>query len=341
MDYAVAMTDPAPSARLEDVARLAGVSIVTASRALRQPEKVAVPTRERIAAAAASLGYVPNLVAGALASARSGVIAVLLPTITSSIFASTIDGLTQKLEAEGYAILMAQSGYDATREQHVLTALLGRRPEGVVLIGSPMSEPSRTMLAAASRGGMVVIETWELPADPIDVAVGFDNGGVGTAAAAHLLGQGRRELGFLGGNDSRARTRWQAFRRAAEQAGAVAVAGEFAAPATMDDVVEAHRAGTLPPGLLAADGIFASNDVHAVGMLSVLRQAGRRVPDDVALIGLGDLAIGRHVVPALTTIAIDGYEIGRLAACAFLARRRGEAVGHSDVGFTILRRESG
>lgn len=341
MLYADAMTDAAPPARLEDVARLAGVSIVTASRALRQPEKVAGPTRERIAHAAETLGYVPNLVAGALASARSGVIAVLLPTITSSIFASTIDGLTQTLEAEGYAILMAQSGYDPAREAHVLRALLGRRPEGVVLIGSPMTGAARTMLSAASRTGMVVIETWELPADPIDVAVGFDNGAVGAAAAAYLLGQGRRLLGFLGGNDSRARTRWQAFRHTAEQAGATAVAGEFAAPATMDDVVEAHRAGTLPAGLLAADGIFASNDVHAVGILTVLRQENRRVPEDVALIGLGDLAIGRHVVPALTTIAIDGYEIGRRAACAFQARARGEAVGHSDVGFTILRRASG
>lgn len=332
---------PSP-ARLEDVARLAGVSIVTASRALRQPEKVAAETRMRVSAATESLGYVPNLVAGALASARSGVIAVLLPTITSSIFASTIGGLTQALEADGYAILMAQSGYDPEREKHVLKALLGRRPEGVVLIGSPMTTEAVAMLAAAARNGIVVIETWELPATPVDIAIGFDNGAAGAAAATHFVKAGRKRLGFIGGDDSRSRARRHAFSATAAAAGLPAANLEFSTPASMDDVPTALASDVLPHGLLAADAIFASNDMHAVGLLTVMRGRGRRVPEDVAVIGLGNLPMGRHVVPMLTTIAIDGEEIGRRAAAAFKIRMGGGIVpSHTDIGFTILHRDSG
>ncbi|MHB1304582.1 MAG: LacI family DNA-binding transcriptional regulator [Acidiphilium sp.] len=333
---------PSP-ARLEDVARLAGVSIVTASRALRQPEKVAPETRMRVTAATESLGYVPNLVAGALASARSGVIAVLLPTITSSIFASTIGGLTQALEADGYAILMAQSGYDPEREKHVLKALLGRRPEGVVLIGSPMTAEAVAMLAAAVRNGIVVIETWELPARPVDIAIGFDNSIAGAAAAAHFVKAGRKRLGFIGGDDSRSRARRHAFSATAAAAGLPPTANlEFSTPASMDDVPTAFAASVLPPGLLTADAIFASNDMHAVGLLTVMRDRGRRVPEDVAVIGLGNLPMGRHVIPMLTTIAIDGEEIGRRAAEAFKIRMGGGIVpSHTDIGFTIVHRDSG
>lgn len=327
--------------RLEDVARLAGVSAITVSRALRQPEKVARKTQRRVAVAVESLGYVPNLVAGALASARSGVIAVLLPTITNPIFASTIDGLTEVLEGDGYAILMAQSGYDAAREARMIKALLGRRPEGIVLVGSPITVEATTMLKAAVRGGVVVIETWELPPKPIDLAVGFDNGAAGAAAASYLLARGRRKLGFIGGGDRRALARWRVFARTAKAAGAIATRLELPVPPLMDNVAAAITADNVPSGIAEADAIFAANDIHAVGLLSALRMHQRRVPEDVAVIGLGDLQMGRYSSPTLTTIAIDGNEIGRCAAEAFKARvRRGVVPQHADVGFTVIQRES-
>jgi hypothetical protein len=138
--------------RLEEVAAEAGVSTITASRALRQPEKVAPETRARIEAAVARLGYVPNLLAGALASARSRTVAILVPTLASSMFAETIDGLTEALEARGYAILVAQSGYDPMRERRALSALLGRRPEALVMVGSPSDAASATLLERRRRG---------------------------------------------------------------------------------------------------------------------------------------------------------------------------------------------
>jgi hypothetical protein len=155
-----------PPVRLSEVARRAGVSVITASRALRLPGKVAPATRARVAEAVAALGYVPNLVAGALASARTRNVALLVPTVASSIFASTINGLSEALEAEGYAIVMAQSGYDAAREERALAALLGRRPEALVMVGSPATPAGQAMLRRAAGEGATVVETWDLPGGP-------------------------------------------------------------------------------------------------------------------------------------------------------------------------------
>jgi LacI family gluconate utilization system Gnt-I transcriptional repressor len=326
-----------PPVRLAEVARRAGVSVITASRALRLPGLVAEETRARVQAAAAELGYVPNLVAGALASARSRNVALLLPTIASSIFASTVNGLSDTLEAQGYAIVMAQSGYDAVREQRALAALLGRRPEALVMVGQPATEAARAMLAAGSRQGAIVIETWDLPKHPIGAVVGFDNVAAGAAVAAHLIAAGRSRLAFVGGGDPRAEARFQGFADQARSLGRPAPARiTLPAPAAMDDACAAS--GT--PVLAGADAVFAATDVHAVALLGAFRRSGRRVPGDVAVVGLGDLDIGRHADPPLSTVAIDGALIGRQAAELILSG----AVATDrviDVGFALRVRGSG
>src|SRR3954447_6197953 len=250
---------PPPPVRLAEVAERAGVSVMTASRALRTPGMVAPETRARIAAAADALGYVPNLVAGALASARTRMVAVLVPTIASSIFADTVNGLTAALEAEGYAILLAQSGYDAGREERALTALLGRRPEAVVMVGSPAIPATAALLRRAAASGTTVVEAWDLPAEPIGAAVGFDNGAAGAAVAAPVVASGRRHMAFVGGNDPRAAARWQGFAAAVESAGlASPLCILLPAPATMDDAAAACVAAAGPGGLTEADAVFAA-----------------------------------------------------------------------------------
>src|SRR5438552_2745098 len=141
--------------RLADVARRAGVSAITVSRVLRTPEKVAPVTRARVSVAMQELGYVPNLVAGALASARTRGIAVLLPTIGNSIFTSTVEGLASALEPRGYALLLAESGYDPVREERMLTALLARRPEALIIVGSPATLAG---IALLKRAAIPVVE---------------------------------------------------------------------------------------------------------------------------------------------------------------------------------------
>jgi LacI family gluconate utilization system Gnt-I transcriptional repressor len=337
---------PAAAIRLSDVAAAASVSPMTASRALRTPEKVALETRQRVEAAARSLGYVPNLVAGALASAQSRTVGVLVPTITSSIFATTVNGLTAGLEEAGYAILIAQSGYDAVREERALAALLGRRPEAVAMVGSPRTAAAQAMLRRSAESGITVVQLWELPDEPIGFAVGFDNAAAGRAVAAHFVAAGRKRLAFVGGEDARAAERCRGFTEGACTAGlARPLSFVLPVPASMDDAAAFYDAAARKSrGLLAADAVFAATDVHAVGLLTALRQHRLRVPEEVAVIGLGDLDIARHTVPPLTTLRIDGAQIGRRAAAIILGQATKDAAAQPariDTGFHFLQRGSG
>src|ERR1700704_5124208 len=186
---------------LSAVAKLAGVSSITVSRVVRLPDMVAPETRGRVEAAMRELGYVPNQVAGPLPSARTSSVGVLVPTIANSIFADTVQGLSDELEPLGYAVILAQSRYDAAREDHMLAALLSRRPEAIIMVGSPATDDGARLLR---RAGIPVAETWDLPAAPIDAVAGFDNYRAGVAVARHLVAQGRRGLAFIGGDDPRA-----------------------------------------------------------------------------------------------------------------------------------------
>lgn len=314
---------------LAEVAARAGVSAMTASRALAAPAKVAPATRARIEAAVRELHYVPNLIAGGLATARTRAVAVLVPTIANSIFADTVEGVSAVLEPRGYAVLLAQSGYDPAREEKALLALLSRRPEALVMVGSPGTKDAAALL---KRTGVRVVEAWILPRRPIDAAVGFDNRAVGAAVANRLVAGGRRRLAFLGGSDVRSDLRFQGFRQACRRSGLPAPC-RVTAPVWGSPDAAAAVAG----GLGDADAVFTSTDAYAIGVLSALREMRRGVPHDVAVFGLGDLEIGRHAVPRLSTVRIDGRRIGEMAAELALAPERGRVI---DLGFELIERET-
>src|ERR687886_79689 len=158
--------------RIEDVAAMAGTSPITVSRTLRYPDKVAPQTRSRVLAAIETLGYVPNLAASSLASHRSGIVAVLVPTIANSIFAETIQGVSDAVAAAGLQILLGDYGYSPERERRLLQALVGRRPEAVVVVGVVRSGGLRRLLKSLA---VPVIETWDLTRDPVDTVIGFSN----------------------------------------------------------------------------------------------------------------------------------------------------------------------
>src|SRR5437763_4898703 len=201
---------------LSAVAKLAGVSSITVSRVVRLPDLVAPETRGRVEAAMRELGYVPNQLAVGLARARTRSIGVLVPTIANSIFADTVQGLSDELEPLGYAVILAQSRYDAAREDHMLSALLSRRPEAIIMVGSPATEDGARLLR---RAGIPVAETWDLPAAPIDGVGGPGNYDVVVVVARHFVAQGRKALAFIGGDDPRATRRWHGFKETALAAG--------------------------------------------------------------------------------------------------------------------------
>src|SRR6202048_4558857 len=151
--------EPHSAPTLSAVAKLAGGSSITVSRVVGLPNLVAPETRARVEAAMRELGYVRNQVAGALASARTSSVGVLVPTIANSIFADTVKAVSDELEPLGYAVILAQSRYDAAREDHMLAALLSRRPEAIIMVGSPATEDGARLLR---RAGIAGAETWEL-----------------------------------------------------------------------------------------------------------------------------------------------------------------------------------
>ena len=323
---------------MEDVARLAGVSMMTVSRAIREPAKVALATRARVTAAITKLGYVPNLNAGSLASQRSGIVGAIVPTIDNSIFAATMRGLTDTLAAAGYQVLLGQTAYDANTEDALVAAFLGRRVDGMVITGVEHSALTRRRLRKA---GIPVVETWDLTPNPIDMVVGFSNRDAGRAIARYLLDQGYLRLGFVGGDDDRTLLRLAGFAAAVKRVkGARLVRAMLPAGTSFGGGREAL--GLLLAQERGLQAVFCSNDALAVGALMECRRRGIQVPQDLAIAGFADLDIAAEIEPALTSVQVRSRTIGEEAANMLLARLRGEPLEATvrDLGFMVVPRKS-
>jgi LacI family gluconate utilization system Gnt-I transcriptional repressor len=328
------------AATLRDVGRVAGVSAMTASRALHRPGLVAPETAARVRHAAAELAYVPNRLAGGLSSKRSLVVIAVVPSTLNPGFSELVHGLRDALLASGYQLFLGLSDYAASQEDELIDAIVGRRPDGIVLTGVVHSPALRRRLV---HGHIPVVETWDLTSKPIDMLVGFSNQDVGRAAAGYLLDRGRRHPGLVVADDQRAQARRAGFRAVLDQRG-IALAGELVvrAPSTAAD---GRRALSL---LLEAapdlDAVFCSSDHLAMGVLFEATARGIRIPGELALMGFGDLPMSAHTVPSLTSVAVDGARIGREAARLLLARFAGQERGGAarrrvlDVGFAIVSR---
>jgi LacI family transcriptional regulator, gluconate utilization system Gnt-I transcriptional repressor len=323
---------------LHEVARLAGVAPITASRAVNTPAQVSDEVRRKVAEAIAQTGYVPNRLAGGLASSRSRLIAAVVPTISGTVFLETVQSLTESLAGQGYQLMLGQSGYDVQREDALLDAIIGRRPDGIVLTGILHSAQGRRRLQAA---GIPVVETWDLTPAPIDMLVGFSHVAVGREVAAYLLARGRRRLAIVSGDDERARRRLDAFVATAAEHGLADVQVVLVpAPTTL-------RSGRAALAELlgrdaSIDAVFCSSDLLALGVMTEAQARGLAVPERLAVIGFGDLEFAADLHPALTTVRINGAEIGRQAARFIVDRAEGRPVPARivDIGFSIIRRDS-
>jgi LacI family transcriptional regulator, gluconate utilization system Gnt-I transcriptional repressor len=326
-------------ATLRDVGRAAGVSAMTASRALRRPDLVAPATAARVRDAMRKLAYVPNRLAGGLSSRRSELVVAIVPSTLNPTFAELVDALRAELLASGYQLLLGLSDYAAAREDELVDAVVGRRPDGIVLTGVEHTPELRRRL---SRGRIPVVETWDLTPRPIDMLVGFSNEAAGRAAAEHLLDRGRRRPALVMADDARAQARRAAFLRLLEERG-VKLAGEAVvrAPSSAGDGRAAlGRLLQADPGV---DAVFCSSDQLALGVLFEAAARGVRVPERLAVLGFGNAPISADAHPALSTVAVDGARIGREAARLLLDRLAGGGAGSRrprmvDVGFTMLER---
>jgi LacI family gluconate utilization system Gnt-I transcriptional repressor len=200
---------PPRAATLHDVAREAGVSLITASRALSNPGVVSDATIERVRAAVARTGYIPNLLAGGLKSKRSMTVAGLVPVISVPQFLPTVRALTETLDAAGYQLILGQTGYANSREEKLINTMIGRRPDGMVVTGLVNSPTAREQL---KRLGIPIVEMWDLSDRPLDMVVGFSHVKVGSTIAGFFLAKGWRRFGVATGDDHRAMTRCEGFR---------------------------------------------------------------------------------------------------------------------------------
>lgn len=323
---------------LHDVAKLAGVAPITASRALSSPKQVSPEVLKRVTDAVSKTGYVRNGLAGSLASTRSRLVAAVVPSIGGPVFQNSIQALTQALAEEGYQLMLGQSGYVNSREDALLEAIIGRRPDGIVLTGIMHSAEGRKRLMAA---GIPVVETWDLTPTPLDMLVGFSHVNVGTAVADYLRGKGRKRLAVVAGDDERADRRLHAFETAARAAKLPAVQSvRVPAPTTLKSGREALT--RLLDAGKGIDAVFCSSDLLALGVLTEARARGLQVPEDLAVVGFGDMEFAADLEPSLTTVRIDGQAIGRQAARFIIDRAEGRTPDAAvvDVGFQIIERAS-
>jgi len=326
--------NPTKSVTLHDVARAAGVSLITASRALSNPGVVSDKTIARVQQAVEATGYIPNLLAGGLKSRRSFTVAALVPTISVAQFLPTVQALTESLDAAGYQLILGQGGYDHSREEALLNTMISRRPDGIVVTGLVHSEAARERLR---RLRIPVVETWDLSDRPVDMLVGFSHLKVGSAVAGYFLSKGWTRLGIATGDDHRASIRREGF---------VSVVGHDVPTAIVPAPSNMARGRQALTELLQKDpalqAVYCSSDQLAQGVLAEAQSRGLQIPADLAVCGFGDADFAAHMEPSLTTVHVDGAAIGRLAAQMIVDRCSGQPLERRivDVGFRVVERRS-
>lgn len=303
---------------MKDVARAAGVSVMTVSRAFKRDSSVGEETRRRIRAAADDLGYVFDSAAANLRSQRSRFVAVTVPSLTDAAFAVTVEAMTARLWAAGYQVLPGLTGGDIRREEQLIEAALSRRPEAVVVTGGRHTDRARKLLA---QSGVPVIEMWDLPGDPIGHIVGFSDAACMDLLVGHLTGLGHARIAFIGGDgvgDARGADRRRGFVAAMEErrldARRLIGAGEPPVSTGGGAAAMAQVLETAPD----TEAVICVSDAVAIGALTECRRRGVAVPDAVAIAGFGASDIAGLCVPTLTTVDPHAAQIGDRTAAMVL-----------------------
>ena len=298
---------------IKDVAREAGVSVATVSRALNGSASVTAQTRRRIAGVAARLRYVPHGAARSLVTRRTQTIGALLPDLFGEFFSELIRGIDLAARARGLQLLVSSSHGDAAEAATALRAMQGR-VDGL-LIMSPHVDASflREHLSVALPAVLMNTPV----ADKRYATLNIDNYGGAQAMTRHLLGCGYRDIAFICGPSDNfdAAERLKGFREAsAKSARTRLLQGDFTEES-------GHRAGREIAAMRQRpQAVFAANDMMAIGCLLALKEAGLRVPEDIALAGFDDIPIARYVNPPLTTVRVRIVDLGQGALEQLVAR---------------------
>lgn len=306
---------------MKDVARAAGVSVMTVSRSFKSDSSVNDETRARIRKIADDLGYVFDSTAAHLRTQKSNFVAVTIPSINNANFADTVGGLSDRLEEAGMQVLLGYSNYVTAREEVLIEQLLRRRPEAIVVTGGRHSDRARRLLLNA---GIPVIETWDLPERPIGHVVGFSNAATMHGLVDHLVARGYRKIAFLGGDsdgDTRGSDRRRGFVAAMTRHGLATDRLIDAGPPPISMREGAAAMGRLLDTLTDTEAVVCVSDLGAFGALTECQRRGIPVPEGIAIAGFGAYDIAAVSVPTITTIDPRPRLIGERTADLILALR--------------------
>jgi LacI family transcriptional regulator len=304
---------------LSDVARMAGVSLATASRTLSDPDIVHPDTRKRVQEAVTKLGYVPHGAARALASKRSRTIGAVIPTLDNPIFASSIQAMQKRLAEDGYTLLLGSHEYDLDAELDVVSALVQRGVDGIVLVGTDHDPAVYRLL---DKAGLPYELTWTLDGGAFHHCLGFSNRAAAAQVALHLIGLGHRRFAMVSGLTA---TNDRARERVAGVAETLNAHGlRLAKGLLMEIEFSIHNGREALGRILAEDpsvtAIVCGNDILAIGVLIEAAARGIRVPGAMSVTGFDDIDLAREWTPALTTVRLPVSEIGQRAAERMLGR---------------------
>ncbi len=331
---------------MADVARRAGVSAMTVSRALKGTGLVTEETHKKIMEAVDELGYVLDLTAGSLSSQKSGFISVLIPSVNNSNFSETLLGVTDTLDQAGKQVLLGYTGYDLNREEQLIEAMLQRRPEGLILTGGEHSSRARKILENTS---IPVIETWDLPTKPINHVVGFSNAATIEDMVARLVFCGYRNIAYIGGNekgDFRGIARRQGYEHAVKSLGLAKTHVVSVGDPPISIKQGAEAVTRLIEEWPEVEAVICVSDPSAFGAIMECHRLNLAIPQRLAVAGFGDFEISRYCWPSITTVNVNCQAIGQQAAelmlKALTAKDAGEVLPPQIIRMphSVIERES-
>lgn len=325
---------------LDDVAKQAGVSRITASRALRHSPQVSKRATNAVMDAAKLLAYIPNRAASTLASAKSHSIGIIIPSISNIVFSDVVRAIDDVLLPEGYQILIGNTRYSLEEEEKLIRTFLERSPDGMIVTGLNHTETGASLLKSA---GVPIVQIMEAGENIIDMNVGFSHFQAGIDITQHLLEKGYKNIAFIGSQmDARTQQRLEGYKKAMETQRLSSENRVVTSPASSTVRLGGELLGELLVLDNKIDAVFCCNDDLAMGAIFECQRRNIKIPEQLAIAGFNDLEPSSSLNPAMTTVATPRYEIGEIAAQMLLKRMNNKEPEKSivDVGYEIVVRSS-
>jgi LacI family gluconate utilization system Gnt-I transcriptional repressor len=334
---------------LKDVAKKAGVSAITVSRVVNDYTGVRANVREKVTAAISELGYIPNRSASILASSRSKLIGVLIPSLSNVVFNDVLRGIYDIVGPANYQVLLADTHYSSIEEERSIRTLLGQSPDGLILTGGEQTDITKAMLKAS---GVPVVQIMDKVEAPIDINVGFSHFEAGAAVAQSLLAKSYQKIGFIGARmDPRTCDRLAGFKSVLSKAESLDLKRIITNPQP-SSVAMGTR---LFRELMAVthgecDAVFCCNDDLALGALYECKKMHLNVPNQFGVCGFNDIEMAAYAEPALSSVSVNRYQMGKRAMELILERlnnsekkantKKNTEKNYVDTGFKLLMRNS-